>query len=240
SDPRSRKRRADLKILSLLQEYSVASLTIENYVKAIYQIGRSRQGKGTVTTGQLAESLGVSPGTVTSMLKTLSEAGLATYIPYEGAQLSAAGSTLALRVLRRHRLIELFLARTLNLTWDEVHEEAENMEHAVSDLLIDRIDAFLGYPASDPHGDPIPKADGTVARSVGRSLSELQVGTAFRVVRVIDQSPEFLRYLTETGLRLEAAGKVIANRCESGTVTVEVGGHQTTLAHNVADRLLVN
>jgi DtxR family Mn-dependent transcriptional regulator len=216
----------------------VASLTIENYVKAIYQISAREQGPA-VATGRLAEALGVSPGTVTSMLKTLSESGLAEYMPYEGARLTDAGRTLALRVLRRHRLIELFLARTLNLTWDEVHEEAENMEHAVSDLLVDRIDAFLGYPATDPHGDPIPKADGTVAGSTGRCLSELRVGSRFRVVRVIDQSPDFLRYLTETGLQLEAAGMVVANRLESGTITVDVGGHQTTLAHSVADRLLV-
>src|SRR4051812_38433154 len=158
------------------------------------------------------------------MLKTLSESGLAEYIPYEGARLTDPGRTLALRVLRRHRLIELFLVRTLKLTWDEVHEEAENMEHAVSDLLIDRIDAYLGYPATDPHGDPIPKADGTVAGSTGRSLSELRVGSRFRVVRVIDQSPDFLRYLTETGLQIDAAGTIVANRDESGTVTVEVAG----------------
>src|ERR1043166_5312354 len=102
------------------------------------------------------------------MLKPLSESGLAQYIPYEGDRLTDAGRTLALRVLRRHRLIELFLSRTLKMTWDEVHEEAENMEHAVSDLLIDRIDAFLGYPATDPHGDPIPKADGTLVAQTGR------------------------------------------------------------------------
>jgi DtxR family transcriptional regulator, Mn-dependent transcriptional regulator len=216
----------------------VASLTIENYVKAIYQISAA-QDRRPASTGKLAEALGVSPGTVTSMLKTLSETGLAEYAPYEGARLTDAGRTLALRVLRRHRLIELFLARTLKMTWDEVHEEAENMEHAVSDLLIDRIDAFLGYPATDPHGDPIPKADGTVAGSTGCSLSQLGVGSRFRVVRVVDQSPEFLRYLTETGLQLDAGGTIVANRAESGTVTVEVDGQQTTLAHNVADRLLV-
>ena len=217
----------------------MASLTIENYVKAIYQLAPARDGAAAAT-GKLAEALGVSPGTVTSMLKTLSESGLAEYVPYEGARLTDAGRTLALRVLRRHRLIELFLVRTLNLTWDEVHEEAENMEHAVSDLLIDRIDIFLGYPASDPHGDPIPKADGTVAGPAGRRLSQIAAGERFRVVRVVEQSPEFLRYLTETGLRLEAQGLVIANRDESGTVTVEVAGRQTTLAHNIADRLLVS
>jgi DtxR family Mn-dependent transcriptional regulator len=216
----------------------VASLTIENYVKAIYQISAS-QDRRAAATGQLADALNVSPGTVTSMLKTLSESELAEYIPYEGARLTDAGRTLALRVVRRHRLIELFLVRTLNLTWDEVHAEAENMEHAVSDLLIDRIDAYLGYPATDPHGDPIPKADGTVAGSTGGRLSKNVVGSRFRVVRVTDQSPEFLRYLTEMGLQIDAEGIVVANRPESGTVTVDVSGRQTTLAHNVADRLLV-
>jgi DtxR family transcriptional regulator, Mn-dependent transcriptional regulator len=216
----------------------VASLTIENYVKAIYQLSAARD-EPAAATGRLAESLGVSPGTVTAMLKTLGESGLAEYVPYEGARLTDAGRTLALRVLRRHRLIELFLVQTLKLTWDEVHEEAENMEHAVSDLLIDRIDAFLDYPATDPHGDPIPKADGTVAGSPGRHLSALRPGTRFRVVRVIDQSPEFLRYLTETGLQLNAVGHVTANRGESGTISVEVNGHATTLAHTVADRLMV-
>ncbi len=216
----------------------VASLTIENYVKAIYQITAGQEGKAAAT-GKLAEALGVSPGTVTSMLKTLSESALAEYVPYEGARLTDAGRTLALRVVRRHRLIELFLVRTLELNWDEVHAEAENMEHAVSDLLVDRIDAYLGYPETDPHGDPIPKADGTVAGLQGGSLSRAAVGSRFRVVRVTDQSPEFLRYLTEMGLKLDAEGTVVANRQESGTVTVDVSGRQTTMAHHVAERLLV-
>ncbi|MDX1946079.1 MAG: metal-dependent transcriptional regulator [Pirellulaceae bacterium] len=215
----------------------MASLTIENYVKAIYQIGG--QERAPAATGKVAEALRVSPGTVTSMMKTLSESGLAEYIPYEGARLTEAGRTLALRVLRRHRLIELFLVKTLALPWDEVHAEAENMEHAVSDLLVDRIDAFLGRPATDPHGDPIPKADGTVADSAGRRLSQLNVGQSFRVERVLDQSPEFLRYLTETGLKLGADGRLVAKRAESGTLTVAVSGTETTLASTVADRLLV-
>ena len=215
----------------------MASLTIENYVKAIYQIA-GHDGQPAAT-GRLAESLGVSPGTVTSMLKTLSESGLAEYVPYEGACLTDKGRVLALRVLRRHRLIELFLVRTLNLTWDEVHEEAENMEHAVSDLLIDRIDAFLGQPATDPHGDPIPRADGTVARSASRRLSDLSVGERFRIERVTDQSSDFLRYLTEAGLELGTEGRIITSRSEAGVITIECGGRQTTLAHDVAGRLLV-
>jgi DtxR family transcriptional regulator, Mn-dependent transcriptional regulator len=216
----------------------VASLTIENYVKAIYQLSAVADGRAAAT-GKLAEALGVSPGSVTSMLKTLSESSLAEYVPHKGARLTEAGRTLALRVLRRHRLIELFLVHTLKLTWDEVHEEAENMEHAVSDLLIDRIDAFLGHPATDPHGDPIPKADGTVAGAAGRRLSQVPLDAKFRVTRVLDQSPDFLRYLTEAGLKLGAQGKVVANRNESGTITVEVAAQKTTLAHSVADRLLV-
>ena len=106
--------------------------------------------------------------------------------------MTAAGRALALRVLRRHRLIEQFLSQTLNLTWDEVHEEAEHMEHAVSDALVDRIDAFLGHPTTDPHGDPIPQADGSMAAAADRPLSECAAGERFRLARVIDQSPEFL------------------------------------------------
>ncbi|MEX2175693.1 MAG: metal-dependent transcriptional regulator, partial [Pirellulaceae bacterium] len=191
-------------------------------------------------TGQLAGALNVSPGTVTSMLKTLSESGLATYTPYEGVRLTAAGTALALRVLRRHRLVELFLVKTLDLNWDEVHEEAENMEHAVSDLLVDRIDEYLGYPAADPHGDPIPKADGTVARTDGRRLPELSAGERFCILRVTDQSSDFLRYLTESGLELGASGTIVANRSEAGVITLEVAGQVTTLAHGIADRLLVS
>jgi DtxR family Mn-dependent transcriptional regulator len=214
------------------------SLTVENYVKTIYQIG-AKQGGNPAATGQLAAALGVSPGTVTSMLKTLSESGLATYAPYEGARLTAAGDALALRVVRRHRLIELFLVKTLNLSWDEVHEEAENMEHAVSDLLIDRIDASLGYPPVDPHGDPIPRADGTLATQELRPLADCPVGFAFRLARVADQSSEFLRFLSESGLPLETEGRVTANRPEAGIVTLAVGKQQTTLGRAAAEKLLV-
>ena len=135
------------------------SLTVENYLKAILQLVIATNSEW-ISTGQLAATVNVSPGTVTSMLKTLAESGLATYKPYEGVSLTKAGRSLALRMLRRHRLIELFLVRTLDLTWDQVHEEAENMEHAVSDMLIERMDEFLDRPETDPHGDPIPAADG--------------------------------------------------------------------------------
>jgi DtxR family Mn-dependent transcriptional regulator len=216
----------------------LASLTVENYLKTIHQICSAQDG-APAATGQLAAALAVSPGTVTSMLKTLSDGGLAKYTPYEGALLTPAGNSLALRILRRHRLIELFLTKTLELTWDEVHEEAENMEHAVSDLLVDRIDAFLGYPRVDPHGDPIPRADGSLEDAVRQTLAECAVGKRFRFARVIDQSPEFLRYLSESGLALGAVGEVQANRVEAGIVTINVAGQQTTLGRAAAEKILV-
>lgn len=213
------------------------SLTIENYVKTIYQIC-SRHEKPAAT-GQLAEELDVLPGTVTSMLKTLSEAGLAEYRPYEGVQLTEAGRSLALRVLRRHRLIEQFLVKTLDLTWDEVHEEAENMEHAVSDLLIDRIDEYLGFPESDPHGDPIPRSDGTVAAPQGKTLPELEAGQRFQLVRVMDQAPEFLRYLSDVGMPLGVVGTVVDQQSQAGVVTIEIEGADMTLSREKAEKLLV-
>ena len=152
------------------------SLTVENYVKTISLIAARKVGGEAVGTGELAQALSVSPGTVTGMLKTLSEANLATYTPYEGARLTPAGERLALKVIRRHRLLELFLVQTLDMPWDEVHEEAEHMEHAVSERLIDRIDAFLGHPAVDPHGDPIPRADGSLPEPEGTPLARLAEG----------------------------------------------------------------
>ncbi len=216
----------------------MASLTVENYVKAIFQICFAQSGRPAAT-GQVAEALSVSPGTVTSMLKTLSESGLATYAPYEGVRLTAAGSALALRVMRRHRLIELFLVKTLKLAWDEVHEEAEHMEHAVSDRLIDRIDEFLGFPQADPHGDPIPRADGSLETPASRTLGECPVGFQFCLVRVLDQSSEFLRFLTEAGISLGARGEVIASSAAGGVLTVAVDGRQTSLGREAAEKILV-
>jgi DtxR family Mn-dependent transcriptional regulator len=213
------------------------SLTVENYVKAIYQVGA--ESGGLASTGRLAAALSVSPGTVTSMLKTLSEGELVTYTPYEGVRLTPRGQRLALRVLRRHRLIELFLAKTLGLAWDEVHEEAEHMEHAVSDRLVDRIEEDLGYPQVDPHGDPIPKADLSLASGSAVPLSECAAGRRFRLSRVLDQSPEFLRYLSESHLALGCEGRVISNRTQAGILTVRVGEQETTLGSEAARRVLV-
>jgi DtxR family Mn-dependent transcriptional regulator len=215
------------------------SLTVENYAKAIYQLAQQQTGSDAVATGQIAAALGVLPGTVTSMLKTLDESKLATYTPYEGVRLTAAGRALALRVLRRHRLIEQFLSKTLNLTWDEVHEEAEHMEHAVSDALIDRIDAYLGHPATDPHGDPIPQPDGTMAAAADRRLSECTAGERFRVARVADQSPEFLRYLSHAGLEIGVQGKLVSIDRSRDVLTIEIANQNKTLPRDAAAKLMV-
>src|SRR5688500_8179532 len=143
------------------------SRTVENYLKAIFHAETLLASEqDLVPMGQLATALGVVPGTATTMVKALAESGLARYEPYVGVRLTPAGGKLAAMVLRRHRLIELFLVRVMGMSWAEVHDEAEQLEHAVSDRLIERIDAMLGHPATDPHGDPIPGPEGTV--EIGR------------------------------------------------------------------------
>lgn len=216
------------------------SLTVENYLKAIWQIAAATESSS-VTTGKLAQTLKVSPGTVTSMQKALAEAGLATYRPYEGVSLTDAGRTLALRMLRRHRLIELFLVRTLGLTWDQVHDEAENMEHAVSDFLIDRIDDYLGNPQCDPHGDPIPAANGDLRTSgeESRPLSDVPIGTRVRLARVLHQDPEFLRYLSDAGLTIGVTGLVEQTNEAAGLVVLRRGERSVAMGRAAAEQLLV-
>ncbi len=218
------------------------SLTVENYVKTIEQIAGGQGGRP-ATTGQIATALGVSPGTVTSMLKTLDAARLATHRPYGGVALTRAGRGLALRVIRRHRLIELFLLKTLDMSWDEVHDEAEHLEHAVSDLLVERIDAYLGRPDVDPHGDPIPRADAislAAADEEGlKPLAECEDGGTFRLARVLDQSSDFLRYLTDCGLSLGAVGSVESNPDGAGLMRIRIGDRSLSIAIDAAGKLMV-
>ncbi|TWT88273.1 Iron-dependent repressor IdeR [Pseudobythopirellula maris] len=219
----------------------MASHTVENYLKQIFRLAREASASredAPVATGVLATAMGVSPGTVTSMLKTLAEGGLATYTPYEGVRLTDAGEKLALRILRRHRLIELFLSRTLDLTWDEVHEEAEHMEHAVSDLLVDRIDQYLDFPESDPHGEPIPTAAGAMAEVADRPLASLAAGDAFCFRRVTDETPDFLRRLSEAGIELGRYAAVVSSDAE-GEVTIRLGESTTKLSAEDAEKLRV-
>jgi DtxR family Mn-dependent transcriptional regulator len=173
----------------------VPSHTVENYLKAIYQAQMVlTDPEGLVPMGQLASAIGVVPGTATTMVKALSDSGLARYEPYVGVRLTPAGEKLAALVLRRHRLVELFLVKVMGMSWTEVHDEAENLEHAVSDRLIDRIDEMLGRPAVDPHGDPIPDPQGAVPVLDYDSLMTCPLGASVTISRVSDQDREFLKF----------------------------------------------
>jgi DtxR family Mn-dependent transcriptional regulator len=177
------------------------SSTVENYLKAIFK-AKTAQGKEKrlVSMGQLAASLEVVPGTATTMVKALAESGLVHYEPYAGVRLTGAGNRLAALVLRRHRLMELFLVQVIGMSWAEVHDEAERLEHAASDQLIDRIDAMLGRPSTDPHGDPIPDSEGTVVTREYQTLLTCPVNTPVVLARVTDQDAEFLRFLESSDL----------------------------------------
>lgn len=211
----------------------------ENYVKAVYQLS-TRGKKSTVSSGEIARRVGVAPATATLMLKRLAESGLVRYEAYSGVSLTRKGKTLALRTVRRHRLIELFLVRTLGMPWDQVHEEAERMEHAVSDQLIDRIDQFLGSPDVDPHGAPIPRDDGSIPeRETFVSLGDCEPGTDFVLGQVPDQTPDFLRYLTEVGLKVGVQGHVVGNCDHSGVLNVEIDGEEFAMSRESANSLRV-
>jgi DtxR family Mn-dependent transcriptional regulator len=174
------------------------SQTVENYLKTIFLAQAANpSSQDLVPMGQIAAAVGVVPGTATTMVKALSESGLVYYEPYMGVRLTPAGEKLAGLVLRRHRLIELFLVRVMGLGWDEVHDEAEQLEHVVSDRLIDRIDEMLGRPEADPHGDPIPTADGRVPRHEFETLLTCPIRRRLVVTRVTDQDAAFLRFIEQ-------------------------------------------
>jgi DtxR family Mn-dependent transcriptional regulator len=174
------------------------------------------------------------------MIKALAESGLARYEPYNGVRLSAAGVTLAGRVLRRHRLVELFLVQVMGMSWAEVHEEAEHLEHAVSDRLIELIDDMLGRPTTDPHGDPIPTVEGTLASRQLDDLLSCPVGTPLQVTRVSDQDPAFLRFIEDHGLKPGQPVEVESRDPAADAVTLRDSGRgPITIGARAASKLLV-
>ena len=203
------------------------SEAIENYAKAIYAL--ARRGDGTVTTNALAERVGVSAGSVSSMVKKLAERGLVEHEPYRAVQLTADGRRVALSVLRHHRLLELYLAEHLGVPWDRVHEEAEALEHVISEDLAARIAAKLGHPTHDPHGDPIPDAALVIDEGHTRSLAEMDIGERGRFVRVSDTDPEMLRYLDGRGIALGDELEVVAREPFDGPLTVRFGSKDHVL-----------
>jgi len=178
--------------------------------------------------GTLAAAMCVTPGTATSMVKALADAKLVIYEPREGVKLTTSGQQLALHVLRRHRLVELFLVEVLGLNWSEVHEEAENLEHTISDRVLDRIDALLGHPTVDPHGDPIPNAHGKISEPSRRKLVDCEVATSYRISRIADQDPEFLRLMEQRGLMPGRVIKLKRHEAAADSITVELPSREET------------
>jgi DtxR family Mn-dependent transcriptional regulator len=212
------------------------SAAIDDYLKAIYAL---HQEHGHVTTSQVAVHMGVPPSSVTGMLQKLAQQGLVTYMPYHGVALSDRGQHQALEVLRHHRLLELFLVQELGYSWDEVHVEADVLEHVISETLEARIAIRLGHPTVDPHGDPIPSSDGTLPIGICRPLTDLALGGMGRITRVTDQQPEHLRYLVDMGLVLGVIVTVRAQAPFAGPLSLSVGDAVHHLDHRMAHAILV-
>jgi DtxR family Mn-dependent transcriptional regulator len=217
------------------------SSTVENYLKTIYLgVAALPPPQRLLPMGQLAASLGVAPGTATTMVKALAEAGLAEHEPYSGVALTAAGERLAALVLRRHRLVELFLVRVMGFRWDEVHEQAELLEHVVSDRLIERMDEMLGRPEADPHGDPIPTPEGVVKPQEAQNLLTCPVGTRVTVTRVIDQDKAFLRFIENHNLKPGESIEVEERDSASDSVSLRgKDDRRITIGTRAASKLLV-
>lgn len=199
------------------------SHNIQDYLKRIYELTGSGNN---ATTSQLAEALGISAASVTNMLQKLSqtEPPYVTYHKHQGVELTEAGRQTALKILRRHRLMEYFLVETLGYTWDEVHDEAEVLEHAMSPLLEARMDAALGYPEFDPHGDPIPDQNLDLPTIEQTALSSMEVGKQGQIIRVPHEDPEVLRYLGRCGLRPGARIKLLSRTPYDQTMQLQIEG----------------
>ena len=208
--------------------------SVEDYLKTIYRL--SGQG-GFAGTSDIAEILAVSPPSVSGMVKRLSEAGLIEHVPYRGVQLTHQGRRAALRTIRRHRIIEVYLTRFLAYNWDTVHDEAERLEHAVSDELIARMAGALGDPATDPHGAPIPTAEGEIDETELASLAEIAVGSEVELRQVSDDDAAVLRYLAEQGLTPGVRLTVTGRHPFNGPTIVDIGGRELVVGRELAATL---
>ena len=218
------------------------SPAVEDYLKAIYEI-QSEGDQDRVSTSALADCLGVARASVTGMLKKLStmDPKLVNYIRYRGVKLTPAGEKIALEVLRHHRLIELYLSEALGYSWDEVHQEADNLEHVISEDFEDRIATLLGHPQIDPHGSPIPDRDGKIRRREEVQLTQLGIHQPAHISRVSDHDPAMLRYLQELGLTLNAQIEVTEKTPFSGPLHIRLIGTEIVhaLGRQVTDYVFV-
>lgn len=208
----------------------------EDYIKGIYQLQRLHP---TVTTSALARLLGIGDGSVTGMIKKLSSRKLILYKPYRGVSLTDAGMRLALDIVRRHRLWEMFLVKYLGFRWDEIHDEAERLEHATSPELTRRLDKLLGHPAVDPHGDPIPDHSGVLHTIDSYALSSFECNLPLRIVRVSDRHPDILHHAKEVGLILHRKLIIVKKIKFDGSLLVRIGNRQQYVSSRMADAIFV-
>ena len=208
---------------------------VEDYLKAIYTIGR---GTGAAATNEIAQRLALAPASVSGMVRRLADQGLLAYERYHGVRLTETGRRAALRTLRRHRVIEAFLAQALDYPWDRVHAEAERLEHAASDELVDRMAATMGEPEFDPHGAPIPTRDGAVDETEYTSLADLAVDTPGIVVRVTDEDPAMLRYLAELSVVPGKRVTVKSRAPYGGPITLVVGRQEISVGPALAAHVM--
>ena len=206
------------------------SSAVGDYLKAIWSLSRD----GPASTNGIAERLGFTPASVSGMLARLADAGLVDHVRYRGATLTEVGRREALRLVRRHRLIETFMIRELGYGWDEVHEEAETIEHAVSDRFAERLADLLGHPSHDPHGDPIPSSDGSLPTTPDVPLDQVAEGAELRVARLLSQESDTLAYLADHGIQPGAQLRVVGREPHGGLVEVEVAGRRLSLSQPLA------
>jgi DtxR family Mn-dependent transcriptional regulator len=209
--------------------------SVEDYLKVIYAL--SPEGR-TASTSDIAHRLELSAPSVSGMIKRLSEQGLLEHIPYKGVQLTAEGRRAALRMIRRHRIIEAYLVARLGYTWDAVHDEADRLEHAVSEDLIERMAEALGNPDADPHGEPIPTAEGWIEEVEATPLPQISAGETVEIRRVTAGDPDRLRYLASVGLQPGVVVTVVERQPFSGPITLRVAEQERVIGHELAECLL--
>ena len=213
------------------------SFTEENYLKAIYHL--SQHSLNPVQTNAIAEGMKTRAASVTDMLKKLSDKKLIDYVKYQGVTLTGEGEAIAIKVVRKHRLWEVFLVEKLKFRWDEVHDIAEELEHINSAVLVERLDDFLGYPKRDPHGDPIPDKDGIFEPSLNIHLNEMTRGKKGLIVGVSEYSPSFLKHLERLGLTIGIGLEIIEITDYDGSVELLVGEKKINVSRDVAKHILI-
>lgn len=229
-------RRAHLRLESARSAEESLTGPVEDYLKAIYEIGR---GSVAVATNDIAQKLELTAASVSGMVRRLAEQGLLSYERYRGVTLTETGRRAALRTIRRHRVIEAYLSQALEYPWDRVHDEAERLEHAASDELVNRMADAIGEPVVDPHGAPIPSRDGSMDETIYLSLAELGTGYGAKVVQVSDDDPEMLRYLGELAIVPGAEVVVLAKAPYEGPITLRIAGTKLSIGPALAAQVMV-